>query len=400
MLLWSIIIVLLVVTLAGLLLPLYRGEDTLASREAYDANIFKDQLKAIDRELDEGQLEQTDAQSARVEISRKLLAAADKAEQHPSIQTQSRQLSRYTALLLVLGVPLFAIGLYLQVGSPHQRDLPLEARAKVVPDNSKLVSLIARAEQRLEANPGDGNGWEIMAPIYLRYQMYGKAAAAYKNSIRLLGSNADRLSGLADAMVLANDNIVGDDVLPILKRAIKADPDHPKPQFWMGLYLEQNNKFKQAEEIFTSLLKKASEQVGWRPTVVVRLNEVREKQGLPPINIAGVQPTKQPAIKLGDARKQTVAPLKGPSADDIKAAGQMSAIDRKSKINNMVMRLSTRLREEGGDLKSWMQLVRVLNVQGKKAEARVAVQDAKKNLRDSNAAAQLDALAKKLQLGS
>ena len=91
MLLWSIIIVLLVVTLAGLLLPLHRGEDTLTNREAYDANVFKDQLKAIDRELDEGQLEKQDAESARVEISRKLLAAADKAEQHPSMQAQSRQ---------------------------------------------------------------------------------------------------------------------------------------------------------------------------------------------------------------------------------------------------------------------------------------------------------------------
>ncbi len=401
MLLWSIIIVLLFVTLAGLLLPLYRGEDTLTNREAYDANVFKDQLKAIDREQDEGQLEKQDAQSARVEISRKLLAAADKVEQQPSMQARSRQLSRFTAISLALGVPLFAIGLYLQVGSPQQGDLPLEARAKVTPGNTRISALIARAEQRLEANPGDGNGWEVMAPIYLRHQMYGKASNAYQNALRLLGSSADRLSGLADAMVLANDNIVGDDVVPILRRAIKADPDHPKPQFWMGLYHEQNNKFKQAEEIFTSLLKKTSAKAAWRPTVVGRLNEVRKKQGLPPINIVGVEPAKQPAIKLGDARKQSGAPLKGPSADDIQAAGQMSAGDRQAMISNMVARLSTRLKEEGGDLKSWMRLVNVLNVQGKKAEARAAVQDAKKNLRNNNnAAAQLDALAKRLQLGS
>ncbi len=399
MLLWSIIIVLLLVTLAGLLLPLYRGGDTLTNREAYDANVFKDQLKAIDRELDEGQLTEQDAQSAHIEISRKLLAAADKAERHPSMQAESRQLSRFAAISIALGVPLFAIGLYLQVGSPHQGDLPLEARAKTNATQTKIAALIARAEQRLEANPGDGNGWEIMAPIYMRHQMYGKAANAYQNALRLLGSNADRLSGLADAMVLANDNIVGDDVVPILKRAIKADPNHPKPQFWMGLHQEQNNKFKQAEEIFTSLLKKSSKQAVWRPTVVVRLNEVRKKQGLPPINIAGEQPTKQATIKLGDARKQAGAPLKGPSADDIKAAGQMSATDRQSMINNMVARLSTRLKEEGGDLKSWMRLVKVLNVQGKKAEALAAVQDAKKNLANQKgAAAQLDAQARSLGL--
>jgi cytochrome c-type biogenesis protein CcmH len=106
------------------------------------------------------------------------------------------------------------------------------------------------------------------------------------------------------------------------------------------------------------------------------------------------------ARRLGLASTQTSQPLKGPSADDIKAAGQMSAGDRSTMINNMVARLSTRLKEQGGDLKSWMRLVNVLNVQGKKSEARAAVQDAKKNLRNSSAAAQLDALAKRMQLGS
>ena len=404
MLLWSIIIVLLLVSLAGILYPLYRGKDTLETREAYDANIFKDQLKAIDREVSEGQLEKADAESARIEISRKLLAAADKAEQHPSMQAQGRQLSQFTAMVIALGVPLVAVGLYLQVGSPDLGDLPLEARVKTAPAKTKIAALIARAEQRLVENPGDGNGWEIMAPIYLRHEMYGKAANAYKNSMKLLGSNADRLSGLADAMVLANDNIVGDEVLPILKRAIKADPNHPKPRFWMGLYYEQNNKFKQAEEIFTILLKNADAQAGWRPTVVVRLNEVRKKQGLPPTKIASAQPPVLPKIQLGNARKSTKAPQKetamnGPSAADIKAAGQMSAGDRQSMINNMVSRLSTRLKTEGGDLKSWMRLVNVLNVQGKKAEALVAVQDAKNNLRnDKQASAQLDALASRLGL--
>ncbi len=400
MLLWSFIIVLIVVTLAGLLRPLYRGSDTLSNRDAYDANVFKDQLKAIDREMEEGQLEEADAQSARVEISRKLLEAAETAEEHPIMQARSRQLSRSTAIAIVLFVPFLAIGLYLQIGSPTQGDLPLSARAQTTPDGSKLASLISRAEQRLEDNPGDGNGWEIMAPIYLRHQMYGKAIAAYQNSLRLLGSSAERLSGLADAMVLANDNIVDDAVVPILKRAIKADPDHPKPLFWMGLYHEQNNKFKQAEEIFTNLLKKASTKAVWRPTVVARLNEVRKKQGLPPTTIAGMEPVAAPVVKLGDARKQTGAPLKGPSADDVKAAAQMSTGDRQAMINNMVARLAPRLKEEGGDLKSWMQLVNVLNVQGKKAAARAAVKDAKKNLQNANAAAQLDALAKKLQLGS
>jgi cytochrome c-type biogenesis protein CcmH len=415
MLLWPFIVLLLAATLVALLFPLFRGRDTLETRDAFDANIFKDQLKTIDRELDEGQIEAEDAEAARLEISRKLLAAADKAEQQPSMKAAGRQMSRSTAITLALIVPLMAVGLYLKVGSPHLEDLPLETRARVAPvPKNKIAELIARAEQRLASKPDDGKGWEIMAPIYLRHEMFGKAESAYKNAIRLLGSNATRLSGLADSIILANDGIVSDEVLPTLKRAIKADANHPKPHFWMGLYYEQNSKFKQAEDLYTTLLEKSGAQVPWRATVVERLNEVRKKQGLPSTKIAGVKSTPVPEIKLGDALKADVGtstagkspssagkPMSGPTADQVKQAGQMSVTDRQEMINNMVSRLSTRLYEEGGDINSWMRLVNVLNVQGKKDEAQKAVLAGKKNLsKDAQAMAQLDALAKRLGLGS
>lgn len=408
MLLWPFIVLLLAATLAALLFPLFRGRDTLETRDAYDANIFKDQLKAIDRELDEGQIEAEDAESARLEISHKLLAAADKAEQQPSMKATGRQMSRSMAIALALTVPLMAVGIYLKVGSPHLEDLPLEARVRVAPvPKNKIAELIARAEQRLASKPDDGKGWEIMAPIYLRHQMYGKAENAYKNAIRLLGSNATRLSGMADSIILANDGIVSDEVLPTLKRAIKADVNHPKPHFWMGLYYEQNSKFKQAEDLYTTLLEKSAEQVPWRATVVERLNEVRKKQGLPSTKVAGVKTIPVPEIKLGDALKADAGkstaskPMSGPTADQIREAGKMSVTDRQEMINNMVSQLSTRLYEEGGDINSWMRLVNVLNVQGKKDEAEKAVLAGKKNLsKDAQAMAQLDALAKRLGLGS
>ena len=92
---------------------------------------------------------------------------------------------------------------------------------------------------------------------------------------------------------------------------------------------------------------------------------------------------------------------KGPSAADVRAAGQMSAGDRQSMINNMVSRLANRLHEQGGDVTSWMRLVKAYNVLGKKAEARKAVQSGKQNLgKDQGAIARLDALARQLGLGS
>ena len=401
------IVLLLLLTLAALVYPLFKGRDTLATREAFDANVYKDQLRAIDRELDEGQIDREDAEAARIEISRKLLAAAEKAEHSPAMKQQGRQMSRAMAMALVVAVPLFAVALYLQVGSPALPDLPLEARARVAPvPENKIAELIRRAEQRLASKPDDAQGWEIMAPIYLRHQMYGKAENAFRQSIRLSGPNAERLSGLADAIVLGNNGIVTDDVLPILKKAIKADPDHPKPHFWMGLYFEQHGKYDLAEQTYTTLLKTSGEDVVWRPTVAERLNVVRKKQGLSPIRVAGIKRVQEPDIKLGDALKAdtgkkvaSAGRMPGPTAEQMRAARNMSAGDRQAMINSMVARLSNRLYKQGGDLKSWMRLVNVLNVQGKKDEARKAVEAGKKNLGTREAAAQLDGLAARLGLG-
>ena len=289
MLLWLIIIVLLAGTLGAILYPLYKGEDTFLSREAFDANIFKDQLKAIDRELDEGQIEDKDAQSARIEISRQIIESSDKADKSPSFSAEGRELSRTSAIALALVVPLLAIGLYLKIGNPELPDLPLEARLQKTPQENRIASLIARAEQRLAKHPDDARGWDIMGPIYLRNDMYGKAKTAYENAIRLQKPTAKRMAGLAEAMILGNGGIVSDEVLPILRQAIKMDDNLPKPRFWMGLFHEQTGNLSKANSTYSVLLKETYEGLPWRSTVEARLDGVRKKLGLSPMKIAGIK---------------------------------------------------------------------------------------------------------------
>lgn len=400
MLLWLMIVLLIGLTLGAMILPLYRGNDKLETRDAYDANIYKDQLRAIDRELEEGLIGEEEAEGARIEISRKLLAAADKAEEHPEIAAAGRRLSRRMAMGVALAVPLLAVGLYLHFGSPGLQDMPLEARLETPPEQQRLKTLIARAEQQLKSNPGDGRGWEIMAPIYLRHQMYDKAVDAFNNAIRLLGPSAERLTGLADAKVFANNGEVGDDVLPILKRAIKLNPDQSKAHFWLALHHEQKGRLEEAEKAYTDMLAKSMQGVSWRPIVQKRLDEVRKQRGLPPKAIAGVKQPARPEIKLGDARAKS-PPLKGPTAEDMRRAREMSPEDRQAMINTMVENLASRLRDEGGDLASWMRLVNAYNTLGKREEAEKALRDAKKNLQQNQQdVAALDELAKRLGLGS
>ncbi|TIM62011.1 MAG: c-type cytochrome biogenesis protein CcmI, partial [Mesorhizobium sp.] len=80
----------------------------------------------------------------------------------------------------VLAVPLVSWGLYSQLGSPDLPSQPLSERLAKNPADSSVDELVARAEAHLAANPSDGRGWDVLAPIYLRMQRFSDAVTAYR----------------------------------------------------------------------------------------------------------------------------------------------------------------------------------------------------------------------------
>ena len=75
--LWGIAAVLVLIVLVIMLRPLLkRREGENAPREAYDINVYKDQLLEIEADLERGLLSEQQGEAARTEIKRRMLAAA------------------------------------------------------------------------------------------------------------------------------------------------------------------------------------------------------------------------------------------------------------------------------------------------------------------------------------
>ncbi len=117
-------------------------------------------------------------------------------------------------------------------------------------------------------------------------------------------------------------------------------------------------------------------------SMVARLAERLETE---PDNLAGWQRLANAYRVLGEndkaeAAEQRVAELEGagaatepgPSAEDVAAAGEMSAEERTQMIATMVARLAERLEENPDDLQGWMRLGRSYSVLLRHAEARDA----------------------------
>ena len=389
MVLWLIFAVLTAASLIAVLWPVWRERGQDAERGAYDSAIYRDQLTEIDSDLERGLIGEREAEAAKTEISRRLLeAAAPDGGDAEQTGTSARSSVPMAALACaVVCIPLASLVLYLVHGSPNLPGQPLAARLEVPPESQTLASLVARVEARLRDYPEDGQGWDAIAPVYLRYRRYDDAADAYGRALRLLGETPARLSGYAEALVGANNGIVNEEARRAFEKVLAQDPARPKARFWLATALEQDGRFDEAVRAWREMLSRGGADAPWRRLVEQRLHVAEARRDGREV-VAAV-----PDAAAGSED----AP--GPSAADIEAARQMTPEQRSAMINQMVDGLAERLKSDGKNLQGWLRLVRAYSVLGRRDAAREALSTARQNLAEDPAAlSELKALAGQLGL--
>jgi cytochrome c-type biogenesis protein CcmH len=384
-LLWAIFAALTAAVLYALLRPLAGGGASDESRSAFNATVYRDQLGEVESDRERGLIGKGDAEAARVEIARRLLASD--AEGNSASDASTRSSLRAVALGLAVALPLAVLSLYLVYGSPRLPDQPLVARLQDPTSDKNLAVLVARVEARLRQHPEEGEGWEVIAPVYMGWRRYSDAAEAYRQSIRLLGESPKRLASYGQALVLANNGVVTEDARKALERAITLDPELIEPRLVLIIAKEQDGKLAEAVEEWRKLLASAPADAPWRKLVEQRLAEDEAK-------LAGKGSSAKPEAA------EAAAP-KGPSPEDVAAAESMNPGDRQAMIETMVQRLADRLTQNGDDLAGWLKLVRAYTVLDRKDDALKALGKAKTQFSGNDAALrELDALASELGLRS
>jgi cytochrome c-type biogenesis protein CcmH len=340
------------------------GRARLAPASGGDLAVYRDQMRELERDRSAGLIEAVEADAARVEISRRLLAAAD-AQGEPSTVSLAPWRRKVIAVAALVALPLGAVALYLALGFPGFPDQPLAARA-VGPENRSIAALVAQVEDRLERNPQDGRGWEVIAPVYMRLGRFDDAVKARRNALRLLGATAAREGDLGEALVAAANGVVTAEAKAAFDRALALDARDPRAKFFTGIAAEQDGKNAEAEAIWNDLLAHAPADAPWANLV------------------------RQSLARLGNAKPDASAP--GPSAADVAAAADMSPEARVQMVRGMVERLAERLARDGSDVDGWVRLVRAYLVLGEQDRAHSAALDARRALAgDADKLRRLDA---------
>ncbi|KJF69495.1 c-type cytochrome biogenesis protein CcmI [Rhizobium nepotum] len=339
---WIVVAILTAAVAIVLMYPLMRKTEVSQTRRDGEVAVYRDQLAELDRERAAGLIGETEAEYARAEIGRRLLAAADAGQ---GAESSARPLGHNLAVTLItVLLPALGLCLYVWKGSPEVPDMPLEARLENPGNDMNL--LVARAERHLAQNPDDGAGWDILAPIYFKTMRLGDAELAYRNALRLDGPNPERLTGLGETLVAGNDGIVIEAARKAFAEAERLKPGNPRARFYLALSLEQAGKAEEARAAFAALAADAPTGAPWLPLV-------REH------------------IARTGGKAAPTAP--GPTADDVAAAKDMTPADRQAMIEGMVASLDAKLKEDPADFEGWMRLMRAYSVLKNEAKAGAAL---------------------------
>ena len=222
MTLWLVFAVMTAAAIFAVLWPLGRRKPL---REGNDVAVYRDQLDEIGRDRSAGLIGEAEAKAARVEVSRRLLAAADAAAaEKPAPEAVAGRRRQVTAIAGLVLLPVGAVLLYLALGSPDLPGQPVATRT-TAPNDHSIETMVAQVENHLLQNPDDGRAWEVLAPVYMRIGRYGDGVKAWSNSIRLNGSTAVREAEYGQALVATANGVVTADAKAAFERALKLDKD-------------------------------------------------------------------------------------------------------------------------------------------------------------------------------
>jgi len=328
-----------------------------------DVALYRAQLEEVDRDLARNLLDAEEAELARTEIARRLLAAR---QLDSGSRASPRGLSRVTAGASLLAMLVVAGLSYLAVGKPGEPDQPLSERLAMAeriretrPSQAELeaalppappvqaeedyVQMVDQLRAIMAERPDDPRGWSLLAEHEARLGNFAASARAQQQLIALKGDDAterDRVV-LLDLLVRAASGYVSPTAEEVIEALLEINSDNVPARFYFGSLYAQTGRPDIAYRLWRPLVEDAPESMHTE-MARAQISDVAEMAGI--------------TYRVPDRR--------GPSPEDIANAQDMDPETRQAMIEGMVAQLADRLGNEGGGPSEWARLISAYGVLG------------------------------------
>ncbi|EIJ33846.1 c-type cytochrome biogenesis protein CcmI [Thiothrix nivea] len=260
---WMIIFLLVVLAVAGLVIPLLRQPKTQqdSERNAQNIRIAREQLAELERMNAAGELDATEYQASKDELEKALLIDLQQDNTPASRKTISPQM---TAIVTGLFVPIAAFALYGWLGTPEALQSTAQQAQELPPDHPPMTGGMQQApdinkmveglRKKLEANPNNPDGWNMLGRSYMNMERFTEAADAYRKLYELQPEDAGVMLLLADALAMSNDGKVTDEGEQLALKALAKEPENVTALWLAGLGASEKGDKAKALEHWKKLL--------------------------------------------------------------------------------------------------------------------------------------------------
>lgn len=376
-------IVLTIMTSAAAVLvsvPLIRRFERRGADAGGDVAVYRDQLHEVDRERRDGLIDDSQVETARIEIKRRILAADRRqAADLPGLSGIERSVAVVGATaVVVLGSTI----LYAVTGSPDLAvrpplgaagfaggagDVPaLPPRHPAAGDAAgdgeaglpTVEEMTRRLAARLARNPDDTDGWRTLGWSYINVGRFEDAAEAYGQAIARDPGNVEFRDGRIEALVGAAGGVVTPAVRDAIGEALQRDPSDSRARYFSGLASAQDGDRAGALAAWSAVLAHAAAgahvEDGLLSDLRKRVGDLRRELGMAEED-AGAAPAPMPRVTRP---REDATPSRGPVEQQVRAAGATAPADRTTMIRTMVEGLSDRLERSPRDAEGWIRLIR------------------------------------------
>lgn len=118
-----------------------------------------------------------------------------------------------------------------------------------------VEQMVRNLERRLQSNPTDVAGWNMLGRSQFQLNRFPEAVNAYRQAYTLTqGQNIEAVLGLGEAMAFAEQGLLLGQAAMLFEQAYSLAPNHPKVLWYTGLVAYEAGRLEVARDRWASLI--------------------------------------------------------------------------------------------------------------------------------------------------
>lgn len=286
---YTVVVAFFVAMFTIISLPWLRGRNQKSIDQIRNAQIVKQRLEELEREATEGLISEKDKQQAVTELKLALVE-----ESHISVSSKPTRSYIPLSLGLILALGIGGVVYYNGNHISEVKQL-VDATESVEALSAKLIgvvegqsdispaelqSLTLAIRQRLRDTPNDEQAWLNLGRLYMSIGFSEQSIESFKRAFELAPENPSMRLSYAQALMLSGTDENLQRSQRMLEFELEQQPENDNIKLMLTVVTSQLGDLGNAERYFSLIRDKMSPDTQMYQTLVARLQELRQQQGI------------------------------------------------------------------------------------------------------------------------